>query len=845
MGILIKYSYVERIGGEHMPVAARKNTISEGESPISSVKYNEEMDNVYFSLNKAMSFFSGESAPDEPMLNQYWLDTASDPAVLRRYDGSVWLWTGIHFGTTVPLNPISGAFFINSDAGTMAFWDGAEWQSLPGTAIGFDPGDTDLVSTNLEDALKEMYVSYLDTLAQAEIAVTAAGQASGYATAADEARAAAVTAQGLAEGAETGAVAAQEFAELAQGFAEDAQTDAETARDKAEDWAEEAEDTEVEAGKYSAKHHALKAGASAAAASSSETMAAKWAEEDEDIPVVTGEYSAKHWAKKAEGNATVGPSAYDLAVQEGYSGTLEEWVLSLNGDNGLSAYEIAVVNGFEGDDEAWLESLKVKGDTGDGVPPIAEGDAGKLVAVKGDESGYETVAPYTLPTASADTLGGVKVGANLNIADGVLSAEAGGVSSWDDLTDKPESFAPSAHALDAHTAVTLAELSAKVSDKDIASTDAATTSAAGLMSASDKVKVDGVPVPVEGDAGKAIVVDESLAFALGTVSGGSDLLGTAVYARSEPFARDSANTLATPPAKVEVDGALLSFAAGTIGLNTAGNWDASTYATPANRAGKDFYVYATADGLILSANATYPTGYPAANSRKIGGFHCLCVAVGTISGHPLSGMAAGDILPASVWDLQHRPQCSPEGMVWSEAAGIWVDIYLQSGTGTSTKSANGGTITDTRNWMDFVDDLGAVGKRLLDDGEFQKIAAGGNEETNIAGSADPGTTTGHTDTAGRRMISNIGCEDCAGVVYQWLLDQSYRVGTGAAWNWYDLPGAKGSLYNYSTAGDADVKLLAGGHWYHGTSCGSRCRRADIRRWYVSSTFSARGCCGAM
>ncbi len=65
----------------------------------------------------------------------------------------------------------------------------------------------------------------------------------------------------------------------------------------------------------------------------------------------------------------------------------------------------------------------LKGDTGDGVPPIAEGDAGKLVAVKGDESGYENVAAYALPTASADTLGGVKVGENLTIdEDGVLSA---------------------------------------------------------------------------------------------------------------------------------------------------------------------------------------------------------------------------------------------------------------------------------------------------------------------------------------------------------------------------------------------------------------------------------------
>jgi hypothetical protein len=67
----------------------------------------------------------------------------------------------------------------------------------------------------------------------------------------------------------------------------------------------------------------------------------------------------------------------------------------------------------------------LKGETGDGVPPIAEGDAGKIVAVKGDESGYENVSPYTLPTASADTLGGVKVGSGLSIADGVLSATGG------------------------------------------------------------------------------------------------------------------------------------------------------------------------------------------------------------------------------------------------------------------------------------------------------------------------------------------------------------------------------------------------------------------------------------
>jgi hypothetical protein len=180
-------------------------------------------------------------------------------------------------------------------------------------------------------------------------------------------------------------------------------------------------------------------------------------------------------------------------------------------------------------------------------------------------------------------------------------------------------------------------------------------------------------------------------------------------------------------------------------------------------------------------------------------------------------------------------------MTWCENANIWVDIYLQSGTGDTTASAYGATITDTRNWMDFVDDLGAVGKRLLNDGEFQKIAAGGNEETNIAGSADPGTTGGHSDTAGRRIVSAIGCEDCAGVMYQWLSDQSHGQVTTVNWGWYDLPGNKGSLYNADGAGGlADVKLRAGGHWAAGAHCGSRCRTAYHFRWDADSDSGARG-----
>ena len=58
-----------------------------------------------------------------------------------------------------------------------------------------------------------------------------------------------------------------------------------------------------------------------------------------------------------------GKSAYDLAVENGYSGTVQEWLASLvgqNGTNGKSAYEIAVLNGYIGTESQWIDSLSGK-----------------------------------------------------------------------------------------------------------------------------------------------------------------------------------------------------------------------------------------------------------------------------------------------------------------------------------------------------------------------------------------------------------------------------------------------------------------------------------------------------
>jgi hypothetical protein len=321
-------------------------------------------------------------------------------------------------------------------------------------------------------------------------------------------------------------------------------------------------------------------------------------------------------------------------------------------------------------------------------------------------------------------------------------------------------------------------------------------------------------------------------------------------------------TILTPnKLSVDINGTVYFLTAqAEIDLSNAANWDTTSptnYTTAANRAGKDFYIYACVPGsgsspkIVLSANSTTPSGYSASTSRKIGGFHGLCVAVGTISGHTLTDFAVGDVLPASIWDLVHRPVSNPEGMVFSEGTNKWIDIYLASGTGGSTASVYGGTISDTRNWSDFADDGAAVKKRMLDDDEFQIIAAGSNEETNITGSSDPGTTGGHVDTASRRMISNIGVEDACGVLNQWLRTQTYYP-YGSSGYWGNLPGGKGSVYTTFTAdpgatevdnsdSGGDIKLFAGGDWSSAANAGSRFRSAVYYRWAAGTSLGCRFC----
>ena len=276
-------------------------------------------------------------------------------------------------------------------------------------------------------------------------------------------------------------------------------------------------------------------------------------------------------------------------------------------------------------------------------------------------------------------------------------------------------------------------------------------------------------------------------------------------------------------------------------------------------AGKDYYLYVVAKNetntetqeviktveLKASANSTYPTGYTATNSRKIGGFHTLCMAVTAANApalvdtdicatHPAIGYNAGDVIPNSVWCLSHRPISEPAGMVYVDKIDKWVDIYLQSGTGLSTASAYGARVTDTRQPINHQWDMQLINKKLATDNDFTIFAEGSNQKTAIYGSAapNPKTTGGHVDTAGKRMISIYFVEECAGYLLQWL-DEIAPVG-GSSWSSYGDGNNRGQSYGMPYV------LKAGGGWSNSSSCGSRSRSADNGRSTAVAYYGGRG-----
>lgn len=296
--------------------------------------------------------------------------------------------------------------------------------------------------------------------------------------------------------------------------------------------------------------------------------------------------------------------------------------------------------------------------------------------------------------------------------------------------------------------------------------------------------------------------------------------------------------------------------------------DLSDIGTAADRAGKDIYIYACQPvdnvnnldpTLVLSLDPTAPAGYTEHTSRKIGGFHCLCADAGTINGHSLSGYAAGDILPASVWDLLHLPKSDPEGMVYSKEYGQWVDIYLPSWDSTNEKlvSKYNGVICDGSsspmkfNGEKFVEYFGKVTKHLLPRSAFIVVMKGTPEQVSIQGAADPNTTGGHVASNGQRILSNDGIEDCTGVLWQWGED-TYEYAPGTTWssgNFYlsgyswQAKSVYNATYDDTNRGSCNGllrRVLLGARWGDGSYCGSRAAYCNAFSAYGNDHCSARG-----
>ena len=250
-------------------------------------------------------------------------------------------------------------------------------------------------------------------------------------------------------------------------------------------------------------------------------------------------------------------------------------------------------------------------------------------------------------------------------------------------------------------------------------------------------------------------------------------------------------------------------------------------------AGSHFYIYAVIEttgglGFRISNNSTVPSGFTASNSRKIGGYNCLGVNAGTISGHYLNGYTAGNVLPNSVWDLIHRPKGDPEGYCYIPEVDIWMSIYLLSWNGTKLVSYSGGVIADGTSSKKFSgelfsEQLHVQGLRLPWRHEFIIGALGSPEGVSIKGSADPNTTGGHSATNNQRIISNYGLEDCTGVMWQWCEDLGFA--GGSEWTDSVYTSSVDSIKRGQSYGNL-FRLMVGASWTDGAFCGSRSVACD-------------------
>jgi hypothetical protein len=294
----------------------------------------------------------------------------------------------------------------------------------------------------------------------------------------------------------------------------------------------------------------------------------------------------------------------------------------------------------------------------------------------------------------------------------------------------------------------------------------------------------------------------------------------------------------------------------------AGNNDGSFAALAL---GDNIYIYAVrqASGTakwVASKNSTVPTGYDAASSRKIGGFHVGRYR-GVANRYNTAYAPVTQILPNSCWDLAHRPTCDPTGMVEVIPGSLWVDIYPNSeGAGLWPEnvpvSVYGATIIrDTiYSRSDFHQLINNAGKRLPTVEEFLRYAEGA--PAGLDGSNDQAwsmtTNTGPTTAGGvAKAVSQYNVVDAVGNVWDWL-DSHHDIGdyngsvTPYAWDAAVVNVGKDAAYPRGSVDHAAWgAFIGGGPWLGGVLDGARCLYSSAVPWDADGRVGLRGVCDSL
>ena len=292
------------------------------------------------------------------------------------------------------------------------------------------------------------------------------------------------------------------------------------------------------------------------------------------------------------------------------------------------------------------------------------------------------------------------------------------------------------------------------------------------------------------------------------------------------------------------------------------NISSSNLDTGSFTVGKNYYIYCCNSGgspvFKVSLNSTYPSGFNATNSRKIGGFHYghqRRFNKTTIEPINTSGVVWGSgwedniytgILPFSVWTLLHRPKCSPEGMVWCEPINKWVDIYICNTNNKSEYNTTPMTGSEGLMYYDWVEKIArATGKYPLSYLQFCCVADGSpngrDGDNNYAWSKTSNTGRNPTGVIAK-AVSCYGLKDCSGNV--WEVGTEISFSTQGSWAWRNKNEVKKGAWYASNNNDVDISLH-GGFWLFGSYCGSRTLYCSSYVFRVSSDVGCRLSCDPM